>query len=163
MPLLQVDRYRALVRFFPTLSDRSRALGLSRETLTRWERDPDSANVRPATGRAIETLVRVAEDAEELTGDAQAAGVWLLAPQPALRGATVAAVARDGTDAALARIERLLLSETPSLPPAVPRGSIARRSVAVGYRRTRPRDPVKAGLLREVGAEEAQIGPTSDG
>jgi uncharacterized protein (DUF2384 family) len=162
VPPLPVDRYRELARFFPTLSDRSRALGLSRETLTRWERDPDTANVRHATARALETLARVTEDAEELVGDARAAGTWMLAPQPALNGATAAALARQGTDASLAAIARLMLSETPPLPPAVPRGRIMRRPATVAYRRTRPRDPVKAELLRELGVEEAAVGPARE-
>jgi uncharacterized protein (DUF2384 family) len=139
---LPIDAYRRLNRFFPTLSARSRALGLSRETLTRWERDPSSVRVRDATATSIESLVRVAEDAEDLIGDPRSAGDWLLAAQPALGGATAASVALDGSERARATVERIMLPAQDPPPEPTPRGVIprvARRGSPPPGSRTRPR------------------------
>jgi hypothetical protein len=104
------SEYATLSRWFPALSQRARALGLSRETLTRWERASSPPRVRPGTARAVRSLASVAEDVERLVDDPSGAGAWLLAPQPALRGAPAARLAVAATPESLALLRSLVFA-----------------------------------------------------
>ena len=89
MPItLPRAEYRELARWFPSVTDRARALGRSRETLTSWERGRLECTVKPSTARRITRVASVAEDVERLIGDARGVGRWMLAPQPQFLGKT---------------------------------------------------------------------------
>ena len=158
------DSYRTLARWFPTLTARARAIGRSRETLTTWERNP-ARRVRRSTARAIDLVVGVAEEAERLIGDPRGAGEWMLAPQPAVRGATPAEFARAGRLAEL----RPLFQPEAVLPPVTRRISreqlrradraMVGRALPRAGMRERPRDPDEAEVLRRIGEREELIGP----
>jgi hypothetical protein len=167
MPVLP-SSYDSLDRWFPTATARARALGVSREIVRRWDASVASGfrpEVRERTVRVVERVAALASEAERLTGDAQAAGRWILTAQPALRGKTVAWAAGEGR---LRDIQRLL--EPTSRQPAEPR-EFTLQGVRAGaasipaerglrYPRERPRDADKAAALRRIGMDEALIGPS---
>jgi hypothetical protein len=156
------SQYAALSRWFPALSQRARALGLSRETLTRWERASSPPRVRPATARAVRSLASVAEDVERLVDDAPGAGAWLLAPQPALRGGSAAALARAADTSSLRTLTELA-SPTQRVVADRREGLRAQPPAtwAAAAPRLRPRDPAEAALLARMGQDEATIGPVA--
>ena len=151
--------YRQLGRWYPRLADRARALGLSRQTLTSWERDPDGARVRHATARRVNLLASVTAEVEEAVGEATGAGAWMSAPQPLADGATPAALVREGR---LRELHGLMFA---------PEKTVGTRRVRVGarhdpapslpgtVRRERPRSPEGARVLRMIGEDPAAIGP----
>lgn len=166
MPALPPS-YDSLGRWFPTATARARALGVSREIVRRWDANVVSGRrpeLRARTAQVVERVAALASEAERLTGDAEAAGRWILTAQPALRGETVAWAAREGR---LREIERLLAPT--SRQPAEPR-EFTLQAVRAGaasipaergprYPRERPRDAEKAAALRRIGMDEARIGP----
>lgn len=162
MELLPSD-YAALSRWFPSLSQRARALGLSRETLTRWERSSSPPRVRPVTAQAIRSLASVAGDVERLVGEPVGAGVWLLAPQPALRGETAASLARAADDRALRTLTRLASPDEPEVRRgrAAGHGRRPPETWTAPAHRRRPRDPAEAALLARIGQDATTIGPVS--
>ena len=101
------DDYTTLARWLPSLSARADVLGLSRQTLTAWERRQQPA-VRRATARAIERVAAVAELAERRIGEPRGVGRWLRAPQPALGGRSPAELLRASDPAGWSAVRRSL-------------------------------------------------------
>jgi hypothetical protein len=142
--------YLTLSRWYPRLSDRARALGLSRQTLTAWERDPEAARLRHRTARGVELLASVSADVEDLVGDAAGAGAWMVAPQPLAGGQTPAKLV---VERRLAEVRSLMLpsvrdSAVRGLPRMVPR--------------ERPRSRGEALVLQRIGEDPSLIGPVVD-
>ncbi len=155
---LPIDAYRDLSRWFPALSDRARALGMNRDTLSEWERAQLDYRVRPATAENIQTLESVARDVEQLMGDPRATGRWMLTPQPQLRGETPARLVRERRLRELA--ELIFQGKTPG-PRRVIRNASAPTTTSVPpvTVRTRPRAADKAAVLRILGQNERIIRP----
>jgi len=159
MPItLPRAEYRELARWFPSVTDRARALGRSRETLTSWERGRLECTVKPSTARRITRVASVAEDVERLIGDARGVGRWMLAPQPQFLGKTPVEMIAAGRLGDLSRVvyggEEITSRR---------RGRRARRGPrnAVGFpkQRERPRSGAEAAVLRRIGEEDDMIGP----
>jgi hypothetical protein len=153
--------YAMLSRWYPRLTDRARVLGVSRQTLTTWERDPGSARLRRSTARAIDVVASVTADVEDLVGSAAGAGAWMCVPQPLAGGQVPAAMARAGM---LADVRRLMLAPT----DATPVRRVQSQSRAAGsdlpahVRRERPRSRGEALVLERIGEDPAVIGPVVD-
>jgi hypothetical protein len=156
--ILPASAYRELSRWFPTVSDRARALGRSRETLTGWERELLDCTVKPSTARRITCVASVTGDVEELIGDARGAGRWMLTPQPLLRGKTPVEMIGVG------RLDELSGVIYPG-GRITPRRTVRRASsapqgvVSFPRRRERERSADEAAVLRRIGEDEALIGP----
>ncbi len=158
--------YDRLARWFPAATARADAIGVTREMLRRWESADARATrprVRAQTARAVELVAEVAREVERLVGDPQGAGRWMLAPQPALRGARVVDLARCGR---LDVVAQLLVRPVDDRPirqftsEAVRRGADQIRTPGAGpLRRERPRGGSKAEVLRRIGVDDALIGP----
>jgi Protein of unknown function (DUF2384) len=153
--------YMTLGRWYPRLTDRARALGVSRQTLTAWERDPEAARLRGRTARAVELIASVTADVEELVGDAAGAGAWMVAPQPLAGGRTPAELV---VDQRLAEVRSLMLPSVPDstvrrIPARVPDAPLGFPSVVP---RERPRSRAEALVLRRIGEDPALIGPVVD-
>lgn len=153
--------YWSLVRWYPRLTDRSRALGVSRQTVTAWERDPGAVMLRSRTARAVELVASVTADVEDLVGDPAGAGAWMVAPQPLANGQIPARLAGEGVLEPL----RLLMLGAPISGPArrvdvrPPRvaSEIPRR-----VPRERPRSRAEAAVLARLGEDPELIGPVVD-
>jgi len=162
------SEYARLSRWFPALSDRARAVGVTRQRALAWERQP-APRVRQATAEAIRRMASVSADVERQIGDASSAGRWLLTEQPALRGRIPAALVRGGHREDLALVAALVFGPVPQ--PQARRVAPANRPVTRAMPalprsvpRERVRDADEAALLRLLGAPDDLIGPTgSDG
>jgi hypothetical protein len=159
MPItLPTSEYRELARWFPTVADRARALGRSRETVTGWERGRLECTVQPSSARQITRVASVAEEVEQLMGDARGVGRWMLAPQPQFLGKTPVEMIAAGRLVDLSKVVYGGQGITPRR-----RVSRARRGPrnAVGFprQRERVRSGAEAAVLRRVGEEDALIGP----
>lgn len=158
---LPTAEYRQLLRWFPTLSDRARALGRSRETLTSWERGLLACAVKPSTAGRIARVGSVAGDVESLVGDPRAAGRWMLTPQPQLGGTTPVQMIAAG------RLDELsgLIYRGREIAPQrrIRRASRAPGDVvAFPRQRERGRSADEAAVLRRIGEAEELIGPILD-
>ena len=161
--------YATLGRWLPSLSARAAALGLSRQTLTTWERREARPAVRTSTATAIERLAAVADLAERRIGDPAGVGRWLLAPQPSLGGSSAAALLRGGDARGWTTVRRLL---APLPEPDVHRvafdalraaaDDLDRRGLRLSAPRRRPRAAGEAILLRRAGVPPDLIGPVLD-
>lgn len=156
--------YSLLEQWFPTLTARAEALGLSRETLTSWERAQLDVVVRDSTARRITRLAEVARVAAGGLRQPSDVGRWMLAPQPALAGRTVADAVRDGEAEAVGRL--LGPGQRAATPPPMPRPAafedlrrIPDSAPARSVRREQPRDREKAEPLARIGTPAEQIGP----
>jgi hypothetical protein len=155
------DEYASLARWFPTTRSRAAAIGVTREMIRRWEialERGDRAPVRTGTARAITRLAEVAGEVERLVGDAAGAGRWLLVPQPALRGASVAAALRGPSSASIAP----LIAPPATNPPArFSQAEVLTATAGLGPAprpsRERPRDSTEAAILRRLDAAQAVI------
>jgi hypothetical protein len=153
--------YPTLTRWYPRLTDRARALGVSRQTLTAWERDPEEARLRRRTARRVELVASVTADVEALVGDAAGAGAWMVAPQPLAGGRTPAQLV---VERRLAEVRSLMLPSVPDSPvrritawaPDAPRG------FPTIVPRERPRSRGEALVLQRIGEDPALIGPVVD-
>ena len=156
--ILPASAYLELSRWFPTLSDRARALGRSRETLTAWEREKLGCSVKPSTAAIVRSVASVAADVEELVGDASGAGRWMLTPQPQLRGRTPVEMIRLGL---LGELSRLVYSADRAKPGRVVRRPVEAPEGVIDFPRTRdrPRSADEARALRRIGEDEGLIGP----
>lgn len=156
--------YARLSRWFPTLTDRACALGLSRETLTRWERASLDVEVRATTARRIDLVAQVAGLAARSLERPRDAGKWMLVPQPSLGGRSVAAAARDGDADAIRRL--LALEPVTVASPISASGSDAfergrhlpSTAPLPPTTRYQPRSRAKAALLDRAGAPPRLIG-----
>ena len=150
--------YAELARWYPRLTDRARVLGISRQTLTAWERDPGAARVRRRTAACIDLVASVTADVEDLVGDPRGAGVWMRAPQPLAGGQTPAelVVARR-----VAEVRSLMLPSVPDLP--VRRIAARVPDAPLGFLRVvpreRPRSREEALVLERIGEDPSLIGP----
>jgi hypothetical protein len=154
--------YGQLARWYPRLTDRARALGFSRQTLTTWERNPDTARLRAGAARAINLVASVTADVEDLVGSADGAGAWMCTPQPLAGGRIPATLARERR---FAELRRLIFPDPPSTP--VRRIELAdadrgRPSFPTMVRRERPRSAQEARLLERLGEDPMLIGPVGD-
>jgi uncharacterized protein (DUF2384 family) len=155
---LPISTYRELSRWFPTVTDRARALGRSRETLTSWERELLTCTVQPSTAGRIASVASVATDVEELIGDARGVGRWMLAPQPQFRGRTPVEMIAANRLGELSKV--IYRDEDVSPQRTVRRSSRGPRDV-VGFPRQRERErtATEAAVLRRIGEDEDLIGP----
>ncbi len=156
------DEYALLARWFPTARTRAAAIGVTREMIRRWEIALDGGarpRVRAGTARAITLLTDVAAEVERLVGDAGGTGRWLLAPQPALRGLSVAAVLGERP---LSVIAPLIAPPPDGAPTGFSSARVRSATAALGpaprIRRERPRNQVEAAILRRLGCDELVIG-----
>jgi hypothetical protein len=154
--------YAQLARWYPRLTDRARALGFSRQTLTTWERNPDAARLRAGAARRINLVASVTADVENLVGSADGAGAWMCAPQPLAGGQIPAALARERR---FAELRRLIFPDPPSAPVRrieMTDAGRGRPSFPTMVRRERPRSPQEARLLELLGEDPMLIGPVGD-
>lgn len=154
--------YGQLSRWYPHLTDRARALGFSRQTLTTWERDPEASRLRAGAVRRINLVASVTADVEDLVGSAAGAGAWMCAPQPLADGQTPAALAGDGR---FAELRRLMFPSAPAEPVRRVRATAADRGEPVfpsNVRREQPRSAQEARLLGRLGEDPLLIGPVGE-
>jgi hypothetical protein len=154
--------YTQLARWYPRLTDRARALGFSRQTLTTWERNPDAARLRAGAARRISLVASVTADVERLVGSADGAGAWMCAPQPLAGGQIPAALARERR---FAELRRLIFPDPPSSPirrVEMTDADRGRPSFPTLVRRERPRSAPEARLLERLGEDPMLIGPVGD-
>jgi hypothetical protein len=160
-----VNRYAELRRWFPTVVSRADAMGVSRETIRRWEAN-GLAGMSARTQQLVNDLVLTAMDVEDEIGADDTRGVarWMLAPQPAIAGRRVVDLINQGDITRL----RLLLYPTVTVPEpqvvplaqadlalaASPPSTTGRAAV-----RSRPRSAAKAKALRGLGVRDEMIGP----
>jgi hypothetical protein len=158
---LPTSEYRALARWFPTVTDRACALGRSRETLTSWERARLRHAVKPSTARRVLRVVSVAEDVERLVGDARGVGRWMLAPQPQFRGKTPVEMIAAGRLDELSKV--VYEGETVTIPERRVRRSrqAPRNVVEFPRQRERARSAGAAAVLRRIGEDDDLIGPVT--
>jgi hypothetical protein len=158
LPLIHAQ----LARWYPRLTDRVRALGFSRQTLTTWERNPDAARLRAGAARRIRQIASVTADVERLVGSADGAGAWMCAPQPLAGGQIPAALAREGR---FVELRRLIFPDPPSTPVRrieMTDADRRRPSFPTLVRRERPRSASEARLLERLGEDPMLIGPVGD-
>jgi hypothetical protein len=154
--------YGQLARWYPRLTDRARALGFSRQTLTTWERTPDAARLRAGAARRIDLVASVTADVERLVGSADGAGAWMCTPQPLAGGQIPAALARERR---FAELRRLIFPDPPSSPLRrieMTDADRGRSSFPTVVRRERPRSAAEARLLQRLGEDPMLIGPVGD-
>jgi hypothetical protein len=156
---LPASEYRELSRWFPTVTDRARALGRSRETLTSWERGLLACQVKPSTARRVMHVASVAADVEELVGDARGVGRWMLAPQPQFRGKTPVEMIAAGRLNELSQV--VYQAENITAPERTVRRSrqAPRNAVDFPRRRERARAADEAAVLVRIGEDADLIGP----
>jgi hypothetical protein len=107
------ENYSELPRFFPTQRQRAKALGVRADTVRSW----DIGKPTRLWGRnchQVELLVEMCQFLEQYM-EAKKAGLWMLAPQPFLYGATPAAMLLEQCEAGLVSLQEAV-NETP--PPA---------------------------------------------
>ena len=158
--------YGRLERWFPTQTGRAAALGVSREQVRLWERrvgDEPRPSVRARTAAVVDRVAAAAAQVEQLVGDAEAAGVWLLVPQPALRGESALGAVRGGR---LGEVMPLLGTSVPGTRGRFSSDDVRTAAATLGedrpVRRERPRDAEAAEVLRLLGEDELLIGPDAD-
>jgi hypothetical protein len=154
--------YGQLARWYPRLTDRARALGVSRQTLTTWERNPDVARLRAGAARRIDLVASVTADVERHVGSVDGAGVWMCAPQPLAGGQIPAVLARERR---FAELRRLIFPDPPSSPirrVEMTDADRGRPSFPTLVRRERPRSAAEARLLQRLGEDPMLIGPVGD-
>jgi Protein of unknown function (DUF2384) len=159
--------YGALERWFPSLSSRAAALGVSRDTLTRWERTPTTL-VSERNARLVRQLAVLARQVEEQVSDSRGAGKWLLAPQPALLGKRPVDSLREGDLETVRRLfqpfasgqqfERITRDGYTTAITTAERTQPKLRNA-----RDRARAADKAAVLRRIGETEERIGPVAGG
>jgi transcriptional regulator with XRE-family HTH domain len=152
--------YGALARWYPRLTDRARALGISRQTLTAWERDRDAVRMRPRTAARIDLVASVTADVEDLVGDPAGAGVWMRAPQPLAGGRTPAQLV---VERRLAEVRNLMFPSVPDSPARRVTVRVADTHFGFGVvPRERPRSRGEALVLERIGEDPRMIGPVAD-
>jgi hypothetical protein len=153
--------YAELARWYPRLTDRARVLGISRQTLTAWERDPGAARLRNRTAARVDLVASVTADVEDLVGDPEGAGTWMQAPQPLAGGRTPAGLVGERR---LAELRSLMLPSVPDSP--VRRVPTPVTDAPLGYPsvvpRERPRSRGEALVLERIGEDPSLIGPVAD-
>jgi hypothetical protein len=153
--------YAELTRWYPRLTDRARVLGISRQTLTAWERDPGAVRLRRRTAARVDLVASVTADVEDLVGDPEGAGVWMRAPQPLAGGRTPADLVGQRR---LVELRSLMLPSIPVSP--VRRIAAPVTDAPLGYpsvvRRERPRSRGEALVLERIGEDPSLIGPVAD-
>jgi hypothetical protein len=162
-----MSSYTELRRWFPTAIGRANAIGVSRETIRRWEAT-DGAALSDRVERLIANLSLTAMDAEDEIGSDQPrrVGAWMLSPQPSLRGRRVVDLIQVND---LTTVARLLYPDVVAprgeqlSPDQAERDLAATPAPILGnwVARERPRSAEKAAALRRIGTRDELIGPVA--
>lgn len=162
-----MSSYSELRRWFPTAIGRANAIGVSRETIRRWEAS-DCGALTDRARRVIADLCLTAMDAEDEIGSdrPRRVGEWMLSPQPSLRGRRVVDLVQASD---LTSVARLLYPD--AVAPRVEQLSAdqAERDLAATpvpilgswVARERPRSAEKAAALRRIGTRDELVGPAA--